>query len=64
MSIKHYFNPMSRAVTTDWMLRELDVPHEQVIIDTSAGEQNTPEYRAINPMGETTGTGRWANNSD
>jgi len=38
MSIKHYFNPMSRAVTTDWMLRELDVPHEQVIIDTSAGE--------------------------
>ena len=41
---------MSRAVTTDWMLRELDVPHEQVIINTSAGDQNTPEYRAINPM--------------
>jgi glutathione S-transferase len=52
MSIKHYFNPMSRAVTTDWMLRELDAPHEKIIIDTSAGEQNTPEFRTINPMGK------------
>jgi glutathione S-transferase len=52
MSIKHYFNHMSRGVTTDWMLRELDVPHEKIIIDTSAGKQNTPEYRAINPMGK------------
>ena len=43
---------MSRGVTTDWMLRELDVPHEKIIIDTSAGKQNTPEYRAIDPMGK------------
>lgn len=48
--MKHYFHPMSRAVTTDWMLKELDVPHEQIVIPAPAGEQ--PEYRAINPMGK------------
>jgi len=50
--MKHYFNPMSRGVTTDWMLKELDVPHEQIIIDISTGENNSPEYRKINPMGK------------
>lgn len=50
--MKHYFNPMSRAATTDWMLIELGVAHEQIIVDFTAGETNTPEYRAINPMGK------------
>jgi glutathione S-transferase len=50
--VKHYCNPMSRAVTTIWMLAELDVPHEQIIIDFGAAEQESPEYRAINPMGK------------
>ena len=50
--MKHYFHPMSRARTTDWMLKELDAPHEQIVIDFPAGEQNSPEYRAINPMGK------------
>ncbi len=50
--MKHYFYPKTRAVTTDWMLKELDAPHEQVVLDLEAGEQNSPEYRAINPMGK------------
>ncbi len=50
--MKHYFHPMTRAVTSDWMLKELDAPHEQIVIDFPAGEQNSPEYRAINPMGK------------
>ena len=50
--MKHYFHPMSRAVTSDWMLKELNAPHEQIIVDFPAGETNTPEYRAINPMGK------------
>lgn len=50
--MKHYYNPMSRAVTTDWMLKELGVEHEQVAIDLRAGDQNSPEYRAVNPMGK------------
>ncbi len=48
--IKHYYHPMSRAVTTDWMLRELDVPHERIVVDFMAGANNDPAYKAVNPM--------------
>ena len=50
--MKHYFNPFSRAVTTHWMLTELNVDHEQVVVDLTAGGSRTPEYLAINPMGK------------
>jgi len=50
--MKHYYHPMSRAVTTHWMLTELEADHEQVVIDYTKGENDTPEYRAINPMGK------------
>ncbi len=50
--MKHYYHPMSRAVSTDWMLRELEVEHEQIIVDFPAGENDAPEFRAINPMGK------------
>ena len=42
---------MSRAVTTDWMLKELDVQHEQVIIDIT-DQNNLADFRKINPMGK------------
>lgn len=50
--MKHYYNPISRAVTTDWILKELNAPHEQIIIDFAAGENNSPEFLKINPMGK------------
>ncbi|MEZ5559165.1 MAG: glutathione S-transferase family protein [Pseudomonadales bacterium] len=50
--MKHYFNPMSRAATTHWMLTELNAEHEQIVVDIAAGESRTDEYRAINPMGK------------
>ena len=50
--MKHYCHPTSRAATTIWMLKELDAPHEQIVLDFAAGEQQSPEYRAINPMGK------------
>jgi len=50
--MKHYFNPVSRAVTTHWMLTELGADHEQVIVDVQSGETASPEFRAINPMGK------------
>ena len=31
--MKHYYNPMSRALSTDWMLKELDAQHQQINID-------------------------------
>ncbi len=48
--IKHYYHPMSRAVTTHWMLLELDVEHEQIVVDYMAGDNQKPEFKAINPM--------------
>ncbi len=46
----HYFHPQSRAATTDWMLKELNVPHQQVVVDFTAGENQSAEFTAINPM--------------
>ena len=51
-SMKHYFHPMSRAVTTNWMLQELDVPFEEVIVDFIQGDNLKPEFLAMNPMGK------------
>ena len=50
--MKHYYNPMSRAVTTDWMLKELDAQHQQILIDFTTGENNSSDFRKINPMGK------------
>jgi len=50
--VKHYCHPNSRATTTIWMLEELDVPHEQIVIDFAANEHRSPEYLAVNPMGK------------
>lgn len=50
--MRHYFHPMSRAVTTHWMLTELNVDHEQIVVDILSGEAATAEFRAINPMGK------------
>ncbi len=50
--IKHYYHPMSRAVTTDWMLKELGAEHEQIEIDYMSGENAQLAYRAVNPMGK------------
>lgn len=50
--MQHYFNPASRAVTTHWMLTELDVDHEQILLDVQTGDTASPYFRAINPMGK------------
>lgn len=50
--MKHYFNPMSRAITTHWMLMELGVEHEQIVMDVMSGDGKTAEFRSINPMGK------------
>lgn len=50
--MQHYFNPMSRGVTTHWMLLELEAEHEAVVVDVQAGETRTADYLAMNPMGK------------
>ena len=50
--MKHYYNPMSRAVTTDWMLKELGVKHEQINIDFTVKSAELLQLQKINPMGK------------
>lgn len=48
----HYFNPLSRAITTDWMLKELDIPHTNINIDFSVESAELARLRQLNPMGK------------
>ncbi|MBB1348312.1 MULTISPECIES: glutathione S-transferase family protein [unclassified Pseudoalteromonas] len=50
--MKHYYNSMSRSVTTDWMLKELDVQHEQININFSEDSPELRDLQTINPMGK------------
>ena len=43
---------MSRAVTTHWMLTELNAEQEQVFMDVTSGATRSSEYLAVNPMGK------------
>lgn len=52
MSIILYHHPYSRASTTVWMLEEVGVPYELRWVDLLAGEQRTPEFLKLNPMGK------------
>jgi glutathione S-transferase len=46
-----YTHPMSRGRIVRWMLAELAVPYETVLLDY-ASSMKAPEYLAINPMGK------------
>lgn len=50
-SIVFYTNPMSRGQIARWMLEEVGVPYEQVLLDYGT-TMKAPEYLAINPMGK------------
>ena len=47
-----YTNPMSRGRTVHWLLDELGAPYDVKLIDLAKGEQKSPQYLAINPMGK------------
>lgn len=52
MSMTLYAAPMSSAIPVVQALAELDVPHELVLLDLSAGEQRKPAFLALNPNGQ------------
>lgn len=47
-----FHSPRSRSGVTRALLEELGVPFDMVALDLQQGEQRTPEYLAINPMGK------------
>jgi glutathione S-transferase len=47
-----YFNPMSRAVISKWMLDECGADYEIVPVDFQKGEHKSVEFLKINPAGK------------
>ncbi|HZH08265.1 MAG TPA: glutathione S-transferase family protein [Lautropia sp.] len=50
--IVFYHNPQSRAAIAHWMLEEVGADYEIRHIDFEKGDNRTPEFLAINPMGK------------
>lgn len=46
------FFPDTASLVVRMVLAELDVSHESILIDRAAGVLNSPEYRALHPLGK------------
>jgi glutathione S-transferase len=46
-----YSAPSTASLVVQWLLIELDVPHEIRTLDLAAREQKSPEYLRLNPSG-------------
>jgi GST-like protein len=47
--IRFYFHPTPNPAKVSLFLEESGLPYEVIPVDTSKGEQHTPDFRAINP---------------
>jgi GST-like protein len=50
--IRFYFHPTPNPAKVALFLEETGLPYQVVPVDTSKGEQHTPEFRMINPNGK------------
>lgn len=50
--IRLYFHPTPNPAKVALMLEETGLEYQMVPVDTSKGEQHTPEFRAVNPNGK------------
>jgi GSH-dependent disulfide-bond oxidoreductase len=50
--IRFYFHPTPNPAKVALMLEEVGLAYQLVPVDTSRGDQHTPEFRAINPNGK------------
>ncbi len=51
MTLVLYYAPRTRAFRARWLLEELAIPYELHRVDLAHGEQRTPEFRRIHPLG-------------
>jgi len=49
--IQLHFSPSSVAMAPHFLLRELDLPHQLIRVDTAAGAHRQPAYLKLNPNG-------------
>lgn len=47
--IRFYFHPTPNPAKVALFLEETGLPYETIPVDTSKGEQHTPQFRAVNP---------------
>jgi glutathione S-transferase len=52
MTVVLHHHPYSRAANVVWMLEEVGVPYELRYLDIMKGEQKSPSFLALNPMGK------------
>ncbi len=52
MQLTLYHCPGTRSQRVRWALEELDLDYDLETIDLYHGQGNSPEYRAINPLGQ------------
>ncbi|MGA8134367.1 MAG: glutathione S-transferase N-terminal domain-containing protein, partial [Pseudomonas gingeri] len=50
--IRFFFHPTPNPAKVALFLEETALPYELVPVDTSKGEQHSPEFLAINPNGK------------
>ena len=50
--IRFYYHPTPNPAKIALFLEETGLPYEVVPVDTSKGQQHTPEFRKINPNGK------------
>lgn len=51
MSYTLYYSPGAASMAVHWMLIELGIPFEAVLVEIDAGAQRAPEYLRVNPAG-------------
>ena len=51
MTYMLYYSPGAASFAVHWMLIEMGVPFDAVLIDIDAGAQRDPEYLRLNPVG-------------
>jgi glutathione S-transferase len=50
--MKLYWAPHTRSFSIVWLLEEMGIPYERMLVNIRAGAQDEAAYRAINPMGK------------